>query len=1098
MNQYLLRFIVLLALFAGGWSLPAHGKTNGTNGSGAIYFARYEKRITGNVKDANGEPLPGVSVRIQGQNQGTTTDISGNFSLTVDEGAVLHFSMVGFQPLDIAVTSEDAYNITLQEDAESLSEVVVVGYGTQKKVNLSGAVDHVDIKALESRPISNVSQGLQGMVPNLNIRFNSGAPGEAADINIRGMTSINGGGPLILIDGVQSSSAELNLIAPHDIGSISVIKDASAAAIYGARAAFGVILITTKSGSVAGTSVSYSNNFTWNTPTVMADKVTDPYIFSRVLETSTDNTPWDNVNYSEQFYQYARERSNDPSVPGVRINPSAPGQWEYMGNRDWTRYFFDDFNFTHNHDLAISGVSENNKVRYYLSTGYNRQNSPLTLADDFQDRYNLRSKVDYAVTDWLKLGNNTMMTNTLRKTPTQLDVFDIYNFFPTAYNINPDGSWANSSVGIAAAQIVDGGETTNKLEAFQSQFTGELSFWKRLLTVNADYTYRRTSENYNAYQTRYLIGYGPEDIREEGSNSALRQAVFDYYNVFNIYGTLKKDIGHHSVSVILGFNQEDYRRENFEVSRTGLISSSFPTIGLATGEASGTEVIDTYALRGAFYRVNYIYKDRYIFELNGRYDGSSRFPKDKRFGFFPSGSMAWRVDQESFMESLRSTVNNFKLRASYGSLGNQNVPYYGYIPSMSTYQSNYLIGGSIPFSIYSPDLVSTNYTWEVVNTLNFGVDLGLLKDKFSVVFDVYTRNTLDMLTLGRQLPSLLGASEPMENAADLRTKGWELSLGYRDNFTVGGSPFAFDTRFVLSDSRSHITRFDNPNNSILQYYEGMALGEIWGLRSNGLFSSTDEIAQLDQTSIIPWGALSIVSGWPKYQDLDGNGAIEKGYSLDDTKDLSIIGNSTPRFLFGLDINTSWKNIDFRMFWQGVGKRDYYPVDYLYWGHYQQPYGNTYGHLLDFYRADSEGETERARHSQSYLDAGLADQNLNARFPILQSWLADANLGTRIDDAMGLAIPQTGYMLNAAYLRLKNLTIGYTLPTNVTRRVGISRLRIFASADNVLEFSELKSYFDPETTNANINTDPTTGIGRTGNGMIYPFQRSYSFGMNLVF
>ncbi|MNG83234.1 Vitamin B12 transporter BtuB [compost metagenome] len=1061
--------------------------------------AMAQNRLVGKVTDPSGQVLAGATVAVQGGSSAAATDADGRYTLEgLNAGMTLVFSMVGYKEKEVGYTGQRQLDIVLEFDSGNLEEVVVVGYGTQKKVNLSGAVDQVSSKVLSGRPISNVAQGLQGLVPNLNIRFNSGAPGAAADINIRGITSINGGAPLILIDGVQTSSAELNLIAPQDIENISVIKDASAAAIYGARAAFGVILITTKNGSVSGASVSYSNNFTWNTPTVMADKITDPYIFSRLLQTSTDNTPWKNVKYSDQFYQYARERSDDPSIAGVRINPTAPGEWEYMGNRDWTRYFLDDFNFTTNHDLAISGVSENNKARYYLSGGYNRQNSPLTLAEDFYDRYSLRSKIDYDLTNWLKVGNNTSMSNAQRKYPTRLNVFDIYNYFPTDYNINPDGTWANTSVGKAAAGIVDGGKTTNKQEIFQTQFTAELSFWQKLLRINADYTYRRTSENYNSYRTKYLIGYGPNDIREEGDNAATRGSVFDHYKVFNIYGTLNKDIGKHSLSAIVGFNQESFRKEDFEVSRTGLISSSFPTIKLATGNATGDENIETYALRGAFYRLNYIYDNRYIMEFNGRYDGSSRFPKDKRFGFFPSGSVAWRMDQERFMEPIRSTVSNLKLRASYGSLGNQNVSNYGYIPFMTTSLSDYLIGGARPSHISPPSLVSTNYSWEVVNTLNFGVDIGFLQDKFTAVFDIYTRNTKDMLTLGKQLPAIIGAKEPNENAADLKTKGWELSLGYRDKYIVGGSPFNLETRFILSDSRSEITRFDNPNNSILQYYKGMQLGEIWGLQSDGLFKSAEEIAQLDQKSIIPWGALEIVPGWPKYRDLDGNHAIEKGYTLGDTKDLSIIGNSSPRYQFGLDVNMGWKNIDFRMFWQGIAKRDYYPVDYLYWGNFQQPYGNMYAHLLDFYRGRDETPEERARHSQAYLDAGLADKNLDARFPHLQGWLADANLGTRIDNAMGTAIPQTAHLLNASYLRLKNLTVGYTFPSDWTKKAGIAKLRVFATGENVLEFSELKKFFDPETTNANINADPTKAVGRTGNGMTYPFQRSYSFGINLIF
>jgi TonB-linked SusC/RagA family outer membrane protein len=1078
-----------------------------------------DRTISGTVKDSLGETLPGVSLTISGKAQGTSTNINGSFSLKAKTNDVLHVSAVGHLPKDITVTAVEHYDITLAEDKQSLNEVVVVGYGTQKKINLSGAVDQVKAADLQNRPIANVAQGLQGMVPNLNIRFASGGPGEAADINIRGITSINGGGPLILVDGVQVSAVELNLIAPQDIETMSVIKDASAAAIYGARAAFGVILIKTKTGSVAGATVSYSNNFSLNKPTVMPKMVTDPYIFSRLLELSTDNTPWDNVNYSDQFYQYARERSDDLSLPGVRVNPSDPSLWEYMGDRDWSRYFMDDYNFNQNHDLSISGVSENNKAQYYLSGGYNRQNSPLTLADDYNERYSLRTKIDYNLKKWLKIGNNTYYTNTNRKSPTRFynslseadkeasqsgtyntpfSIYDLYMLFPTSWDKNPDGTWANESVGRLGAQITDGGATTVKQHMIQSTFTTEMSFWDKLLTVNSDFTFRHTSINTNSYKTKYRIGYGPDDIREEGENSARRDAESINYQVFNIYGTLNKSFGKHSLSAILGYNQENYRDEFFYVNKQDLISSSFPTIGLATGLTTGDEDIQTYSLRGAFGRINYIFNDRYIVEFNGRYDGSSRFPKSKRFGFFPSASAAWRVDQESFMEGIRHTVNNLKLRASYGSLGNQNIPNYDYLPVMGTSQSGYLIGDSRPTMIGSPGLVSSNYTWEKVNTLNFGLDLGLWQDRFTLTADMYKRNTLNMLTLGKELPGILGATEPRENAADLQTKGWELSLGYQDKYEVGGNPLTFQARFVLSDSKTHITRFDNPNGSILQYYKGMELGEIWGLQSNGLFANTDEIAQLDESAIIPWGALQIVPGWPKYIDRDGNGKIEKGYTMDNTKDLSVIGNSTPRYQFGLDLNSSWKNFDVRVFLQGVGKRDYYPIDYLYWGFYQQPYGNIYDHLLDFYRPTGDSDAQRARHSQSYLNLGLADANPDGKYPIMQSWLADANLGTRIDDAMGLAIPQTGYMLDGSYLRIKNITIGYTLPEFLTKKIGFARLRVYASGENVFEWSGIKDFYDPESTNANINTDPTKTVGRTGNGMTYPFQRSYSVGINAIF
>jgi len=1067
------------------------------------FGSQSEKAISGIVKSSDGELLPGVSISIDGKASSTSTKADGTFSLNAKVGDVLHFTAVGYVSKEVAITTANFYEVVLEQTAQNLSAVVVVGYGTQKKVNLSGAVDQVRAKELQNRPIANVAQGLQGMVPNLNIRFTSGAPGQTPYINIRGITSINGGDPLIMIDGVQNTPAELNLLAPQDIESMSVIKDASAAAIYGARAAFGVILITTKTGASAKAVVNYSNNFSINKPTVIPKMVTDPYVFSRLLELSTDNTPWDNVNYTDQYYEYAKARSDDPSIPGVRVNPTDPTQWEYMGNRDWTRYFFNDYTFNQNHDLSISGSSENNKIRYYLSGGYNRQNSALALTNDYFDRYSLRAKVDYSVRKWLKVGNNTFYTNSNRRQPTQFDPWSVYTYFPTAWDKNPDGTWANTSVGQASARAVDGGVSTNKQGVIQSTFTGEASFWDKLFTINTDYTFRNTSANINSYQTAYKVGYGPDDVRELGTNSAERDANFINYRVFNIYGTLSKKFSAHAISAVLGYSQETYRSEYFWVNRGNLISASFPTIGLATGILNGSENINTYALKGVFGRLNYIFDDKYIVEFNGRYDGSSRFPKDKRFGFFPSASAAWRVDRESFMQPLKGVVDNLKLRASYGSLGNQALGdsyfgYYGYVPNMATSTSGYLIGDARPLVINPPPLVSSNYTWETVNTTNFGIDLGMFKNRFTLSFDMYKRNTLDMLTGGKELPDVLGAAEPNENAADLQTKGWELSVGYQNMFSVGNSPLSFNARFILSDSKTKITRFDNPTGSITQYYKGMNLGEIWGLESDGLFQNQAEIDKLDESAIIPWDALAIVPGWPKYIDQDGNGKIEKGYTLGNTKDLKIIGNSTPRYQIGLDLNANWKNFDVRVFFQGVLKRDYYPLDYLYFGFYQQPYGNIYEHMLDFYRPADDSPTDLDKRSQSYINMGLANANHDAKFPVLQAWMADANLGTRIDDAMGLAIPQTRYLLNAAYLRIKNVGIGYTLPRTLTERIGISGLRIYASGENIFEWSAVKNFFDPETTNANINANPRTGVGRVGNGMTYPFQRSYSAGINLTF
>lgn len=1058
--------------------------------------------VTGKVTAADdGLGLPGATVLLKGTLTGTVTDFDGNYEIQVPSAeSVLVFSFTGMTEQEITVGSRSVIDVVMESSMVSLDEVVVTGYGVQKKVNLSGAVDQVDIKQLESRPISNIAQGLQGASPNLNIDFNSGEPGQAAKINIRGLTSINGGEPLILIDGVPSDALELNRLAPEDVESISVLKDASSAAIYGARAAFGVILITTKTGTQDGVTVNYTTNFSTGTPTVLPNKVTDPYIYLRVRETSTDNTPWDNQNYSDERYAWARERSDNPAgTTGVRINPNDATSWEYMGDRDWTFYFLDNYTTSQNHNLNINGRS--NSTQYYLSGSFNRQTGALQLADDLFDRYSLRGKVNFQVNDWISVGNNTYLTSTTRDNPTYFDMWTLYNFHPTDWDKNPDGSWANTDVGRMGAQLVDGGTEQNKYNSFQSNFTAQFNLIGEMWKVNADYTVRRGTGNYEAFATKYQVGFGPEDIREEGNNWARRSNTTDTYNVFNVYTTFNQRFGdRHEVTAIAGYNQEYFRTEWFTAYRDGVISASLPTIALATGDAQVNEYIADWAVRGIFGRLNYTFNDKYIIEFNGRYDGSSKFPSADRYGFFPSASVGWRLDKEPFLAGLTNQVSLLKLRGSYGTLGNQFVTEYGYIPTMNASLANYIIDGERPQRVTPPSLVSSNYTWENVSTLNFGVDVGLFEDRLVANFDVFRRQTTGMLTLGKDLPDVLGAAEPLENAADLETKGWELSLSYRNSVPLAGKRLSFDTRFVISDSRSTITGFDNPNQNLTQYYVGQELGEIWGLESDGLFQSESEIEGLDQSSLIPWGALSIVPGWPKYVDQDGNGAIETGLTVSDPKDLRVIGNVTPRYRYGFNLNMNWNGFDVSAFFQGIGQRDYYPLDYLYWGFYQQPYAGGYNHLLDFYRGEADSPTERAKHSQAYLDAGLADANTDAEYPVLQAWLADRNLGERVDQAKGLAIPQTRYLLSAAYLRFKNLTVGYTLPANLTQKINIAQVRLFVSGENIAEWSAISDFFDPEAiSDIDVKINPGVNPSRTaGKGYAYPFQRRYSVGLNVMF
>ena len=632
---------------------------------------RAKIQVKGQVVDVTGEPLPGATVLEPATGNGAITDIDGNFAVSVSADAVLEVSYVGFETQRVPVKGRRELKIVLEEDDNTLSEVVVVGYGIQKKVNLSGSVDQINAKDLEKRPIADLSRGLQGMIPNLNIDFTSGEPGQAANINIRGEASINGGSPLILIDGVAADAEEMNRLLPEDIESLSVLKDASSAAIYGARAAFGVILITTKQGAGDRVQVNYNGNFGWKRPSMLTEKTSDPYIYLKLKNIAVLNTPWSSGHVtSDERLEWARQRSDNPAgTVAVRLNPLDETQWEYMGNRDWTSYYLDRSTFNQTHQVSVSGATE--KTRYYLSGGFDDEAGMFSnlVKNDKYRRYSMRSKVSYDAWDWLTLSNNTSYVVTERKKPSYYNISSFFDLEPHDMDRNPDGTWASGELGQALAQLVDGGEEKTTYGRLQSTFSGELKFWERMLVINANFTFMKGHEEYDWYKTPYTVGYGPEDIRELGESRAYKGSTDDLYTVLELYATFNKLFKErHQVTAILGFNQEYNRSDNFTADRYDIISNSLPSIGLASGVQYVDQTYKDWAIRGLFFRANYSYDNRYIFEMNGRYDGTSRFPKNKRFGFFPSGSVAWRVDSESFFKESRLTdiFSQFKLRASYG------------------------------------------------------------------------------------------------------------------------------------------------------------------------------------------------------------------------------------------------------------------------------------------------------------------------------------------------------------------------------------------------------------------------------------------------
>lgn len=1021
------------------------------------------KKISGTVSDNSGSPLPGVTVMIKGTTSGIITDASGQYSLpNVPNNAVLVFSFVGMKTQEVTVTGKNQVDVTLHEDLQGIDEVVVVGYGTQKKVNLSGAVSQVSAKALESRSVTSIGQGLQGIIPNLNISVASGQSNVAPTFNIRGYTSINGGEPLILVDNVPVSAGELARLNPNDIESISVLKDAASSAIYGGRASYGVMLVKTKKGDSDKLKVSVNSFYTARTLGRKPEIVTDPYtvaVFKHEMA-----RPWYNL-YPDEKKEYAKKVS-EGLEPAVRINPTSPTRYEYYGSTDWFEEAYENYSPAFSTNFNISQRTD--KVNYFLSGEYFNQKGMMKYGNDVYDRYNLRSKVELIVTNWLKVSNNTAYSNTCYDEPMWggWDYFHALNRTSTLdIPKNEDGTWTSAGANMLG-RLQDGGRKTSYNSTFNTSFGFDLEAVKNMLNIRGDANFVRTGVDYNGWDGPIDYYNGPNSTGVAGSTTtyAYQENTHSRYNVFNIVADFHKTIGDHYIQALGGYNQEEYYYNNWWAQRKNLISISVPAMNLATGDKDLSTGTSTWSLRGAFFRLNYIFKERYIVESNGRYDGTSRFPKDDRFGFFPSFSAAWVVSKEGFFNKFNKNILNdaftqFKIRGSFGSLGNQAVSDYEYIATMGNGTSGWIIGGSKPTYVTAPGLVSASLTWEEVRQYNAGVDLELFKGQLNASFDLYNRQTKNMLTKGQTLPSVLGTGVPKENAADLETRGWDLSIAWKDAFNLAGKDFHYSARLILSDNQSEITRFSNPTKGLGDYYVGRKIGEIWGMKSDGFFIDDADVQKNGPShrNIASYvGTRPIAPGDIKFKNLNGDEVISRGENtLDNPGDQIIIGNSTSRYPFSVDLNADWNGFDFRVYLQGVGKKDYWPGadNHYFWGVYAQPWANVLKTNMDHWTPETP----------------------NAYFPRPKSYVAEQNW-------VEVTIPNDRYMQDASYCRVKNITMGYTLPRSLTQKVKIDRFRIYLSGENLWEFTKLDKNLDPE------------GLS----GKIYPFQRVYSCGINLNF
>lgn len=1035
----------------------------------------------GVVKDNQGETVIGASVVVKGSTNGTITGLDGDFTLdNVKRGDVIQISYIGYVSQEV-VWQGTPLNITLKEDSQTLEEVVVVGFGSQKKANLTGSVSQVKMDdVLGERPVTNVKNALQGSMPGLMVSGGA-SPGEAKSFNIRGTVSINGMNPLVLIDNVEG---DIDLLNPEDIESVTVLKDAASSAIYGARAAAGVILITTKKAKKGEKfNLNYNANFGFQT-SINSPKQASLDEYLRAYQA---------VGFSETYYAGNGSVSKwREYLAGYKENPAAyptVGDGIYIGE-DGAPYYlndkdvykaFQETSFMQTHNLTANGGTE--KLRYRLSAGLTKEDGPLIESKDTYMRKNISSFISADITDWLTQEADFRYTVADRSEPMGsgdgIYCMNHISFYPSGMM---PGS-VNTSVGKDLPLITpenqirynnpyltDTDNTRIYLRTIMRPIKG--------LELVGEYTYDRKNWQKSYYAKKWE--YTTEQL---GSNNSVtsdylfKSEDHEDYNALNLYGTynfsIKED---HMFKVMAGFNQERKQNSWISVQTHDMIAPSAPSFTSATGKIIPQNSYSDYAIRGAFYRINYNYKDRYLFEANGRYDGSSKFPKDDRFGFFPSFSVGWNIARESWMEKALDYVSDLKLRASWGQSGNQNIGNYGYYSTMQPVgNSNYwLKDGEFITYISTPGLVSNSFTWETVETLDIGFDASMFNSRLQVTFDWYQRTTRDMLIAGIQLPAVVGTSAPMRNAADMRTRGWEIAVNWRDQI----GDWKYNVGFNLYDYKSKITKYSNNEDKLLSqnYYEGKTLGEIWGYVSDGFYTIDDfdgpgtwqlkdGVASLDGYNPRP--------GDEKFVNLNddrGTNEINSGLNtVDSPGDQKVIGNSTPRYNFGVNLGVSYKGFSLSAILQGTAKRDVWigGMSLFPFGGSAKAYYPVFYNQTDYWEPMGSCDGQYTENDREYWVAKNPDASLYRLYSNMQNHGSNQRASTK-------------YLQNGAYMRLKNITLAYTFPKALISKVSLSALKVFVSAENLATISSLPKGYDPE---------------RLSWG--YPFYRTLSFGLNVT-
>ncbi|MDO5608933.1 MAG: TonB-dependent receptor [Capnocytophaga sp.] len=1030
--------------------------------------------VSGVVTDESNSPIPGVSVLVKGTTRGVATDFDGKYQIEAQSGEVLVFTSIGFVPQEISVGGGNrlTINVLLKEDTQQLDEVVVVGFGTQKKVNLTGAVTSVDSKALASRPVSTVTEALQGIVPGLNISTSNvgGQLNATRSINVRGTGTIGDGstsGPLVLIDGMEGN---MNALNPNDIENISILKDAAASSIYGSRAPFGVILITTKKGKDGRVSVNYSSSLRADSP-IVRPKMADSYSFALYF----NDADVGGTQFSDEKLQQILDFQNGTRTQYAFVN--SVNRWEMwddaallpVANTNWIDEHYKKTAYSKEHNLSVSGGTD--KSQYYLSANFLDRDGLFRYAPESFDRYSLTGKINAQLSKRFSVGYSTRFVRENYEAPSYLQhnaVFfhDIIRYWPIIPLKDPNGYFTQES---KVLQLTEGGRQKSEKDWLYMQLSSTFDITGNWNLI-AEFNYKTYNEFlHNDYLTTYAYDASRVPFVIENQNSAVSEYVYkdNFFNP-NIYSNYSLDLdGGHEFKFMAGFQSELLKSRNLGASRQGIISPMVPVLDKTTTNPRITNGgYGHWATAGFFGRVNYNYKGRYLLEVNGRYDGTSRFLKDQRWKFFPSVSAGWNIAQENFWEPMQDAVSTLKLRASWGELGNQNMNnWYPFYSSMGIWQNagQWILGETRPNISGQPALVSSLLTWETIRSWNIGLDVTALNNRLTATFDYFKRYTDNMIGPAPELPPTLGIAVPKTNNADMVSSGFELSLSWRDRI---GDDFSYGVAVLLSDARQKILKYPNPSFNLNQWYEGRYVGEIWGYTTIGIAKTQAEmdahLATTNQNRLgSNWSAGDIM-----YADLDGDGAVSNGENrLGNSGDLSIIGNSTARYNYGITLDAAYKGFDARLFLQGVGKRDYATGGSYFWGASGGKWQTVvFQEHLDYFRDDPNHPL------------GL---NTDSYYP-RADWSGGGNRNRQT---------QTRYLQDASYLRVKNVQVGYSIPREMLANTGLENCRIYVSGENVMTFTKLSKLYDPE----------MLGIGYGNEGAkTYPLSKTWSLGVNITF